>query len=108
MNDNNIMKFLVLNNAPMHLKGFVCLCRSIEIVSLDYNKVFSIEKEVYSVIARENHSTTDRVNRNIRTVIESMFNRGDDKLYSYFNYISESKGKPTNKEFIAVIASMFK
>lgn len=106
MDNSSIRDFLYKNGASMHMKGFLALCESIRIVSNDYSKVFNLKRDVYNEVARMTNSTSDRVSRNIRTVIESMFNKGDSNLYSIFN-INTLKDVPTNKEFIAIIAAKF-
>ena len=66
----------------------------------------SVTKVLYPTIAKKYQTTTSRVERAIRHAIEVAWDRGDiDTLNSYFGYtIQNSRGKPTNSEFIAMIA----
>ena len=66
----------------------------------------SVTKVLYPAVAKMYQTTTSRVVRAIRHAIEVAWDRGDvDTLNSYFGYtIQNSKGKPTNSEFIAMIA----
>ena len=73
---------------------------------LDMDMLNSITKVLYPTIAKKYQTTTSRVERAIRHAIEVAWDRGDvDTLNSYFGYtIQNSRGKPTNSEFIAMIA----
>jgi len=66
----------------------------------------SITKQLYPSVAKKFETTSSRVERAIRHAIEVAWDRGDvDILNSYFGYtIHNSRGKPTNSEFIAMIA----
>ena len=66
----------------------------------------SITKILYPTIAKRHQTTSSRVERAIRHAIEVAWDRGDlETLQKYFGYtVSVSKGKPTNSEFIALIA----
>ena len=66
----------------------------------------SVTKELYPSVAKAYHTTPPRVERAIRHAIEVAWDRGDvDVLSSYFGYtIQNSRGKPTNSEFIAMIS----
>lgn len=66
----------------------------------------SITKVLYPTIARKNQTTASRVERAIRHAIEVAWNRGRmETLDAMFGYtINTGKGKPTNSEFIALIA----
>lgn len=70
----------------------------------------SVTKLLYPTIAKMNNTTSSRVERAIRHAIEVAWDRGDvDVLNSYFGYtIRNSRGKPTNSEFIAMIADNLK
>ena len=72
----------------------------------DIDIINQITKQLYPDIAKKYHTTPSRVERAIRHAIETAWNRGDiDTLNSFFGYtVSNSKGKPTNSEFIAMIA----
>ena len=66
----------------------------------------AVTKRLYPEIAKKNGTTASRVERAIRHAIEVAWDRGDvDTLNSYFGYtIHNLRGKPTNSEFIAMIA----
>ena len=66
----------------------------------------AVTKILYPTVAKNNKTTSSRVERAIRHAIEVAWDRGDvDVLASYFGYtIQNSRGKPTNSEFIAMIA----
>jgi two-component system response regulator (stage 0 sporulation protein A) len=91
---------------PAHIKGYQYIRRSIMMVIENMDTINSITKALYPTIAREFNTTPSRVERAIRHAIEVAWNRGDaEVLNSYFGYtIANSKGKPTNSEFIAMIA----
>ena len=66
----------------------------------------AVTKRLYPAVAKKHATTSSRVERAIRHAIEVAWDRGDiDTLNSYFGYtIQNSRGKPTNSEFIAMIA----
>ena len=70
----------------------------------------SVTKLLYPTIAKMHDTTSSRVERAIRHAIEVAWDRGDvDVLNAYFGYtIRNSRGKPTNSEFIAMIADNLK
>ena len=72
----------------------------------DLDVINSITKELYPTVAKDFNTTPSRVERAIRHAIEVAWDRGDvDTLNSYFGYtIQNSRGKPTNSEFIAMIS----
>ena len=72
----------------------------------DHDVINSVTKVLYPTVAKKYKTTTSRVERAIRHAIEVAWDRGDvDVLNSYFGYtIQNSRGKPTNSEFIAMIA----
>ena len=72
----------------------------------DIDIINSITKQLYPTVAKKYQTTSSRVERAIRHAIEVAWDRGDvDTLNSYFGYtIHNSRGKPTNSEFIAMIA----
>lgn len=91
---------------PAHIKGYQYLRFAIIMVIDDLDIINSITKELYPTVAKEFNTTPSRVERAIRHAIEVAWDRGDtDVLNSFFGYtIANSKGKPTNSEFIAMIA----
>ena len=91
---------------PAHIKGYQYLRHAIIMVVNDLDIINSITKELYPTVAKDFNTTPSRVERAIRHAIEVAWDRGDTEvLNSFFGYtIANSKGKPTNSEFIAMIA----
>lgn len=95
---------------PAHIKGYQYLRKSIILAIEDDDMMNSVTKLLYPTVAKEFRTTPSRVERAIRHAIEVAWDRGDvDVLSSYFGYtIQNSRGKPTNSEFIAMIADKLK
>ncbi len=91
---------------PAHIKGYQYLRHAIMLVIDNLDMINSITKTLYPTVAEDFRTTSSRVERAIRHAIEVAWDRGDpDVLSSIFGYtIATSKGKPTNSEFIAMIA----
>lgn len=91
---------------PAHIKGYQYLREAIMMVVQDIDIINQITKQLYPEIAMKYRTTPSRVERAIRHAIEVAWARGkNDVVESIFGYtISASKGKPTNSEFIAMIA----
>ncbi len=91
---------------PAHIKGYHYLRTAIMLSINDPEMINSVTKVLYPSVARQYHTTASRVERAIRHAIEIAWDRGDvDVLNSYFGYtVRTSRGKPTNSEFIALIA----
>ncbi|MGN0994047.1 MAG: sporulation transcription factor Spo0A [Butyricicoccus sp.] len=91
---------------PAHIKGYQYLREAIMMAVHDMDSVGAITKILYPSIAKTFHTTSSRVERAIRHAIEVAWDRGDlETLQSYFGYtVSGVKGKPTNSEFISMIA----
>lgn len=91
---------------PAHIKGYQYLRFAILLTIKDPGLLHAVTKELYPTIAKQNKTTSSRVERAIRHAIEVAWDRGDvDVLSSYFGYtIQNSRGKPTNSEFIAMIS----
>ncbi|NLO22109.1 MAG: sporulation transcription factor Spo0A [Syntrophomonadaceae bacterium] len=91
---------------PAHVKGYQYLRDAIMLVVDEINYLGAVTKELYPTIAQKYDTTPSRVERAIRHAIELAWDRGDvDKINKVFGYtISGEKGKPTNSEFIAIIA----
>lgn len=91
---------------PAHIKGYQYLRHAIIMVVKDLDIINSITKELYPTVAKDFNTTASRVERAIRHAIEVAWDRGDTEvLNSFFGYtIANTKGKPTNSEFIAMIA----
>ena len=92
--------------APAHIKGYQYLREAIMMVIKDIDVINQITKSLYPQIASKFNTTPSRVERAIRHAIEVAWGRGDQKtVEKIFGYtISAAKGKPTNSEFIAMIA----
>ena len=109
-NENNL-EALVTNvihelGVPAHIKGYQYLREAIMMVINDIDVINQITKQLYPEIAKHFKTTPSRVERAIRHAIEVAWARGQqDAVESIFGYtISAAKGKPTNSEFIAMIA----
>ncbi len=110
-NDNSnteikITQILHQIGVPAHIKGYHYLRSSI-MLSIDKPDIInSVTKQLYPAVAKNFETTPSRVERAIRHAIEVAWDRGDiDILNSYFGYtIHNSRGKPTNSEFIAMIS----
>ncbi|MBQ9161757.1 MAG: sporulation transcription factor Spo0A [Clostridia bacterium] len=91
---------------PAHIKGYQYLRTAILLTVKDSDIINSVTKVLYPSVAKKYSTTTSRVERAIRHAIEVAWDRGDvDTLTSYFGYtIQNNRGKPTNSEFIAMIA----
>lgn len=91
---------------PAHIKGYQYLREAIMMSVEDPDMLGSITKVLYPTIAKKYQTTSSRVERAIRHAIEVAWNRGKmETLDNLFGYtISTGKGKPTNSEFIALIA----
>lgn len=91
---------------PAHIKGYQYLRYSIMLSVENPDMMGSVTKVLYPTVAKHFQTTPSRVERAIRHAIEVAWDRGDvDVLSSYFGYtIQSSRGKPTNSEFIAMIA----
>lgn len=91
---------------PAHIKGYQYLREAIMMAVEDMEAVSAITKVLYPSIAKKFRTTSSRVERAIRHAIEVAWDRGDiETLQSYFGYtVSGVKGKPTNSEFISMIA----
>ncbi|MBQ2604850.1 MAG: sporulation transcription factor Spo0A [Acutalibacteraceae bacterium] len=91
---------------PAHIKGYHYLRDSIIMAVETPDIINSITKRLYPSVAQKYETTSSRVERAIRHAIEVAWDRGDiDILNSYFGYtIHNSRGKPTNSEFIAMIS----
>lgn len=91
---------------PAHIKGYQYLREAIMMVVNDIDVINQITKSLYPQIARKYSTTPSRVERAIRHAIEVAWGRGQQEaVENIFGYtISASKGKPTNSEFIAMIA----
>ncbi len=91
---------------PAHIKGYQYLREAIMITVEDMDVINAVTKVLYPAVADRFATTPSRVERAIRHAIEVAWDRGDlETLQKYFGYtVSNAKGKPTNSEFIAMIA----
>ena len=91
---------------PAHIKGYQYLREAIIIAVEDMDVINAITKILYPQVAKTFQTTPSRVEHAIRHAIEVAWDRGDlDTLQRFFGYtVSNTKGKPTNSEFIALIA----
>ena len=91
---------------PAHIKGYHYLREAILLSIRNPEAINSVTKLLYPTVAKSFSTTPSRVERAIRHAIEVAWDRGDvDVLTSYFGYtIHNTKGKPTNSEFIAMIS----
>ena len=91
---------------PAHIKGYQYVREAIMIAVEDMEVINSVTKVLYPEVARRYGTTASRVERAIRHAIEVAWDRGDlETLQKFFGYtVSNSKGKPTNSEFIAMIS----
>lgn len=91
---------------PAHVKGYQYLRDAILLVTKEINLMGAVTKELYPMIADKYNTTASRVERAIRHAIELAWDRGNvEMMNKYFGYtINIERGKPTNSEFIAMIA----
>jgi two-component system response regulator (stage 0 sporulation protein A) len=104
--ETQVTKIIHQIGVPAHIKGYQYLRSAILMTIEDSDIINSVTKVLYPTVAKKYQTTTSRVERAIRHAIEVAWDRGDiDTLNSYFGYtIQNSRGKPTNSEFIAMIA----
>ena len=95
---------------PAHIKGYQYLREAILIAVDDMDVINAVTKVLYPAVAKKFGTTSSRVERAIRHAIEVAWDRGDlETLQKYFGYtVNGAKGKPTNSEFIAMIADRLK
>ncbi|MCO8192871.1 MULTISPECIES: sporulation transcription factor Spo0A [unclassified Anaerofustis] len=106
--DYQVMVTSILHEVgvPAHIKGYIYLREAIKLVIDNVELLGGITKTLYPMIAEKYGTTPSRVERAIRHAIEVAWNRGRvetiDKIFGYT--IDQNKGKPTNSEFIAMVA----
>ena len=101
-----VTKIIHQIGVPAHIKGYQYL-RSAIIMTIDNPELIgSITKQLYPSVAKAYGTTSSRVERAIRHAIEVAWDRGDiDVINSFFGYtVQSTRGKPTNSEFIALVA----
>ena len=107
---NDITHILHEVGIPAHIKGYNYLRTGIEEMYYSTDLQGKITKSLYPLIARKYSTTSSRVERAIRHAIEVAWNRGNvDSIDDIFGYtINAYKAKPTNSEFISMIADRLK
>ena len=104
--ETQVTKIIHQIGVPAHIKGYQYLRTAILLTVSDSEIINSVTKILYPSVAKKYQTTPSRVERAIRHAMEVAWDRGDvDTLNSYFGYtIQNNRGKPTNSEFIAMIA----
>lgn len=104
--DTAITSMIKEIGVPAHIKGYAFLREAIQMVYSDVELLGSVTKILYPDIAKKYNTTPSRVERAIRHAIEVAWNRGNyDLISKTFGYtVHHLKSKPTNSEFIAMIA----
>lgn len=104
--ENKVTNMIHEIGIPAHIKGYHYLRDAIMMAVEDMDVLNAITKIMYPEVAKKHHTTSSRVERAIRHAIEVAWSRGKvDMLDEMFAYtVSYGKGKPTNSEFIALIA----
>ena len=104
--DTTITAIIKEIGVPAHIKGYAFLREAIQMVYSDVELLGSVTKVLYPDIATKYNTTASRVERAIRHAIEVAWNRGNYEVISkMFGYtVHHLKSKPTNSEFIAMIA----
>ena len=104
--ETNITMYIQQLGVPAHIKGYQYIRDAITMVIDDMDTINSITKLLYPTVAKHYTTTASRVERAIRHAIEVAWDRGNPEILNeFFGYtILGSKGKPTNSEFIALIA----
>lgn len=104
--ETQVTKVIHQIGVPAHIKGYQYLRTAIIMTVADSELINSVTKILYPSVAKKYSTTSSRVERAIRHAIEVAWDRGDlDVLNSIFGYtVQNTRGKPTNSEFIALIA----
>ncbi len=108
--ENDITKLIREIGIPAHIKGYQYIREGIIMSVKDPEMLNYITKYLYPAIAGKYRTTTSSVERAIRHAIEVAWNRGKlDSMEELFGYnVNSGKGKPTNSEFIALLADKFR
>lgn len=101
-----ITKYIRRIGVPAHLKGYNYIREAIQIVMEDPTSIEFITKKIYPKLAKKFKTSDGKVERAIRTAIEIAWERGNVEIINeIFGYtIDIERGRPTNTEFIALIA----
>ncbi|GAW92305.1 sporulation transcription factor Spo0A [Calderihabitans maritimus] len=104
--DVEVTRIIHQMGVPAHIKGYQYLRDAILMVIEEVNLLGAVTKELYPMIAEKYNTTPSRVERAIRHAIELAWDRGNvEMMNKFFGYtINVERGKPTNSEFIAMIA----
>ena len=104
--ETQVTKVIHQIGVPAHIKGYQYLRSAIIMTMHDTELINSITKQLYPGVAKQYGTTSSRVERAIRHAIEVAWDRGDvDVINSFFGYtVQSARGKPTNSEFIALVA----
>lgn len=104
--ETDVTKMLHEIGIPAHIKGYQYLRDAIAMSVQEDDTLISVTKVLYPTIAKQHNTTSSRVERAIRHAIEVAWERGRlDAIFELFGYtVSSGKGKPTNSEFIALVA----
>ncbi len=104
--DVEVTKIIHQMGVPAHVKGYLYLRDAIIFVTGEVNLMGAVTKELYPMIADKYNTTASRVERAIRHAIELAWDRGNiEMMNNFFGYtINIERGKPTNSEFIAMVA----
>ena len=104
--ETQVTKVIHQIGVPAHIKGYQYLRSAIIMTMNNSELINSITKQLYPGVAKQYGTTSSRVERAIRHAIEVAWDRGDvDVINSFFGYtVQSSRGKPTNSEFIALVA----
>lgn len=104
--EGDVTRVMHQMGVPAHVKGYQYLRDAIVYVTEEVNLIGAVTKELYPLIAEKYNTTASRVERAIRHAIELAWDRGNvEMMNKYFGYtINIERGKPTNSEFIAMVA----
>ena len=104
--ETQVTKVIHQIGVPAHIKGYQYLRSAIIMTMHNNDLINSITKQLYPGVAKQYGTTSSRVERAIRHAIEVAWDRGDvDVINSFFGYtVQSARGKPTNSEFIALVA----
>ncbi|HEY5587842.1 MAG TPA: sporulation transcription factor Spo0A [Candidatus Paceibacterota bacterium] len=90
---------------PAHIKGYLYVRESIRMIVNNMALLSAITNELYPKIGKTYNTTANRVEREIKNVIDVAWSRGDiETINKIFGYTINNKGKPSNSEFIAMVA----
>ncbi|HZK28365.1 MAG TPA: sporulation transcription factor Spo0A [Thermoclostridium sp.] len=104
--ENRVTQIMRDVGVPAHIKGYQYMRDAVLMVTSDIELISSVTKRLYPELAKKYKTTPSRVERAIRHAIEVAWTRGQvETIHDLFGYtINTRKGKPTNSEFIAMIA----